>query len=153
MKNLLLALLMMGANCLASSIAFADVGMPKNFSLLATVAGPIVNGQISEIHLNQFKPTKDLQCSELGTYDYSGPELKLNIGGEEYVMDSSFSAGLGFVSDTCGLEASNISYMLLKFNHTKLAASIGVEIDLVHNLIRIASHELSSAAGNITSHY
>lgn len=132
---------------------FADPGMPKAFDLIASVGGPLLSGKISEIHLNQFRIQKDQVCGEYTNFEYAGSELKLTIAGEEYVLDKTTGMALSFASKSCDLNSSNVVYMMLKFDHQSMNLSVGVEIDLSHNIIRIGSRDISGGVGRITSKY
>ena len=153
MKNIFLSFLLVGAVVSVSSFAKADPGMPKSFNLLMGVGGPVVTGQLSEIQLSRLKLSKDQVCGSETTYDYLGPALHLTVGGEEYVMDVATSIMIDFNTDTCAMNSQNISGLLLKFDHTKMNVSVGVEIDMVHGFFRILSRDIGSASGMITSKY
>ncbi len=153
MKNLFLGLLVAGVISSIGQISKADPGMPKTFNLLSGVGGPILSGQLSEIKLNQFNLEKGQTCGSEATYLYNGPAAQLTIGGEVYVMDTKTSTLIDFVTDTCAMKSENISYFLMKFDHTKISVSVGVEVDMVHGVIRVMSRDLGGTAGKITSSY
>ena len=153
MKNIFLSFLLVGAVTLVSPFAKADPGMPKSFNLLMGVGGPVVTGQLSEIQLSQLQLSKDQVCGSETSYDYQGPALHLTVGGEEYVMDVAASVLVDFVTDTCTMNMQNVSGFLIKFDHSKMNVSVGVEIDMVHGFFRIMSRDISSASGLITSKY
>ena len=127
--------------------------MPKTFNLISSVGGPLLKGQISEVHLNNFKIEKDQVCGEYTHFEYAGSDLKLTIASEEYVLDKTLGMVLSFASKSCDLNSSNVTYMMLKFDHQSMNLSVGVEIDLSHDIIRIGSRDISGGIGRITSKY
>ncbi len=153
MKNLFLGAMLIGTTAFFGSKAKADAGMPRTFSVLTSVSGPMVTGQLGEIQLSQFKLSKDQVCGEVAEFDYSGPALHLTVGGEDYIMESNVTAALSFATATCDLNMTNVTEVLLIFKHTKIDVGVALDIDLEHQRVQISSRDLSSAFGNITSKY